>query len=147
MSRFVVQRSGPLDGDVVVHGAKNSVLKLMAATILAEGRHVLTNVPKIRDVAIMAEMLEALGIQVTTSGPHELTIDTPATSSLSVVAPYELVEKMRASIVVLGPLLARCGRATVSMPGGDDFGSRPIDYHLHGLEEMGATFSLSLIHI
>ena len=136
-----MQRSGPLDGDVVVHGAKNSVLKLMAATILAEGRHVLTNVPKIRDVAIMAEMLEALGIQVTTSGPHELTIDTPATSSLSVVAPYELVEKMRASIVVLGPLLARCGRATVSMPGGDDFGSRPIDYHLHGVEEMGAAFT------
>ena len=126
---------------MIVHGAKNSVLKLMAATILAEGRHVLTNVPQIRDVEIMAEMLEALGIRVTTSGPHELTIETPATAEVAVVAPYELVEKMRASIVVLGPLLARCGRATVSMPGGDDFGSRPIDYHLHGLEEMGATFT------
>jgi UDP-N-acetylglucosamine 1-carboxyvinyltransferase len=112
----------------------------MAGCLLAEGRHVLSNVPDIVDVAIMTEMLSALGVSVDRRG-EDLVVDVPAADELSPVAPYELVEKMRASVVVLGPLLARCGTARLSsMPGGDDFGSRPIDFHLNGLSAMGTTF-------
>ncbi len=125
-------------------GAKNSALKLMAACLLCEGRHVLSNVPRIVDVDIMADLLGAIGASVQRMAPEnddqpgDLVIDTP--SRLVPEAPYELVEKMRASVVVLGPLLGRTGRARVSMPGGDDFGNRPIDIHLSALEAMGATF-------
>ncbi|MGH9064056.1 MAG: UDP-N-acetylglucosamine 1-carboxyvinyltransferase [Acidimicrobiales bacterium] len=141
MDRFRVRPGPPLSGTVRVAGAKNSVLKLMAACLLAEGRHRLTNVPRIVDVDIMAELLGALGAVVTPTGDHELVVDTPA--DLAPEAPYELVERIRASVVVLGPLLARLGRARVSMPGGDDFGARPIDFHLRGLEAMGTTFETS----
>ncbi|HTX62897.1 MAG TPA: UDP-N-acetylglucosamine 1-carboxyvinyltransferase [Acidimicrobiales bacterium] len=137
---FVVRASGPLHGTVRAGGAKNSVLKLMAATLLAEGRHVLTNVPEILDVEIMADMLRALGASVTRDPGGRLLVDSPAASELVPEAPYELVDRMRASIVVLGPLLTRCGRAKVAMPGGDDFGGRPIDFHLGGLGNMGARF-------
>jgi UDP-N-acetylglucosamine 1-carboxyvinyltransferase len=138
MDRIVVRRSGPLEGTVEVPGAKNSVLKLMAATILAEGRHRISNAPEIIDVGIMCELLEALGVHTEQAGGGELffTHEGP----LIPHAPYELVERIRASIVVLGPLLARFGEARISLPGGDDFGSRPIDMHLRGLEAMGATF-------
>ena len=112
----------------------------MAACLLAEGTHTLENVPRISDVDTMADVLRALGCGVERSENRRLTIEVPAAADLIPEAPYELVEKMRASIVVLGPLLARCGRARVSMPGGDDFGSRPIDIHLKGLEAMGARF-------
>jgi UDP-N-acetylglucosamine 1-carboxyvinyltransferase len=142
MDRFVVTPNGPLAGTVRAGGAKNSVLKLMAACLLAEGRHVLTNVPRITDVDIMGEVLGAMGVDVARgSTPDELVVTTP--SELLPEAPYELVEKMRASVVVLGPLLTRMGRATVSMPGGDDFGPRPIDMHLHALESLGASFASS----
>jgi UDP-N-acetylglucosamine 1-carboxyvinyltransferase len=137
---FVVRTSGPLQGTVRAGGAKNSVLKLMAATLLAEGTHVLTNVPDILDVEIMADMLRALGASVTKEPGGRLVVDTPAAAELVPEAPYELVDRMRASIVVLGPLLTRCGHAKVSMPGGDDFGGRPIDFHLGGLGNMGARF-------
>ncbi len=143
--RFVVRPRGPLSGAVRAGGAKNSALKLMAACLLAEGRHVLAGVPRIADVEIMADVLRATGAAVSrldpapgAGEPGDLVVDVPAT--LHPEAPYELVEKMRASIVVLGPLLARCGRARVSMPGGDDFGHRPIDMHLSGLGAMGVTF-------
>jgi UDP-N-acetylglucosamine 1-carboxyvinyltransferase len=141
--RFVVRPNGPLRGAVRAGGAKNSALKLMAACLLAEGRHVLSGVPRIVDVDIMAEVLCAIGVGVerepdVAGEPGDLVIDTPAT--LAPRAPYELVEKMRASIVVLGPLLARTQRASVSLPGGDDFGNRPIDIHLHGLSCLGAVF-------
>ena len=138
MERFLVQGSGPLNGVVPIGGAKNSALKLMAASLLAEGSTSLLNVPDIADVAIMGELLEAMGVQIERVG-NRIDIDVPA--ELDPVAPYSLVERMRASIVVLGPLLARLGRARVAMPGGDDFGSRPIDMHLQGLEQLGATFS------
>jgi UDP-N-acetylglucosamine 1-carboxyvinyltransferase len=142
VDRIVVNPSGPLSGTVRAGGAKNSVLKLMAACLLAEGRHVLTNVPRISDVDIMAEVLEAMGATVTRGGrPDELVVTTPA--DITPEAPYELVEQMRASVVVLGPLLARCGWARVSMPGGDDFGPRPIDMHLRALESLGADFTSS----
>jgi UDP-N-acetylglucosamine 1-carboxyvinyltransferase len=141
MEPIVVRRSGPLAGTVTVGGAKNSVLKLMAASTLAEGRYVLRNVPAIADVEWMSDLLRSMGMTVSRSGPHELSIDRPA--EIVPEAPYELVERMRASIVVLGPLLARVGRARVAMPGGDDFGPRPIDMHLKGLEQLGATFEFS----
>jgi UDP-N-acetylglucosamine 1-carboxyvinyltransferase len=141
VDRFVVNSNGPLSGTVRAGGAKNSVLKLMAACLLAEGRHVLVNVPRITDVEIMAEVLAAMGVTVTWEGPDELAIEVPA--DVVPEAPYDLVEKMRASVVVLGPLLARHGRAKVSMPGGDDFGHRPINMHLNALEALGATFETS----
>ena len=134
--------AGPLSGTVRAGGAKNSVLKLMAACLLAEGRHVLTDVPRIADVDIMGEVLGAMGVDVRRGRtPDELVVTTPA--DVVPEAPYELVEQMRASVVVLGPLLARHGWATVPMPGGDDFGPRPIDMHVHALETMGAVFESS----
>ena len=132
-----VRPAGPLAGTVDIAGAKNSVLKLMAAAVLAPGRYVIHNVPDIDDVAWMGELLSSMGAAVRRTGPT-VTIDIPA--DLVPEAPYELVEKMRASIVVLGPLLARFGQARVALPGGDDFGPRPIDMHLRGLEELGASF-------
>jgi UDP-N-acetylglucosamine 1-carboxyvinyltransferase len=139
VDRFVVRPGGPLSGSVRVSGAKNSVLKLMAATLLAEGDFVLHNVPHIADVEIMCDLLVSMGVDTKRDGT-DLTIHR--SSDLVPEAPYELVERMRASIGVLGPLLARFGRARVSMPGGDNFGTRPIDMHLKGLELMGAKFDV-----
>ncbi len=142
VDRFVVTPNGPLSGTVRAGGAKNSVLKLMAACLLAEGRHVLTNVPRITDVDIMGEVLGAMGVDVHRGRtPDELVVVTPA--DVTPEAPHELVAKMRASVVVLGPLLGRYGQARVSMPGGDDFGPRPIDMHLRALESLGAQFESS----
>ena len=138
--RILVRPSGPLQGEVVIPGAKNSVLKLMAATLLADGEFTLTNVPDIIDVGIMAELLAAIGVQSTPVAPGEWRLTNHG--DITPVAPYELVERIRASINVLGPLLGRFGRVSLSLPGGDDFGSRPIDMHLKGLEAMGATFEL-----
>ena len=139
--RIVIRRAGPLVGEVVVPGAKNSVLKLMEATLLAEGTYVLDNVPDIVDVRIMSELLAAIGVRSEPLGEGLLRLVN--TGAITPVAPYELVERIRASINVLGPLLGRHGRVSLSLPGGDDFGSRPIDMHLNGLEAMGATFELS----
>ncbi|NNE74675.1 MAG: UDP-N-acetylglucosamine 1-carboxyvinyltransferase, partial [Acidimicrobiales bacterium] len=134
---IVVRSSGPLDGTIAINGAKNSVLKLMAACLLGEGTFTIRNVPNITDVALMADLLTSIGCTV---AYHDsvLTIDVPA--EITPVAPYELVEQFRASIVVLGPLLGRCREAQVAMPGGDDFGPRPIDMHVRGLETLGVTF-------
>jgi UDP-N-acetylglucosamine 1-carboxyvinyltransferase len=141
VDRIAVRQSGPLEGTVTISGAKNSVLKLMAATTLAPGEYVLHNVPEILDVTWMAELLETMGMTVERPAPGDLRIVHDG--ELTPEAPYELVERMRASIVVLGPLLARYGRAKVALPGGDDFGPRPIDMHLRGLEELGATFEFA----
>lgn len=132
---ILVRPSGPLTGTVPISGAKNSVLKVMAATLLAPGTYTIRNVPQIEDVAIMAELLEAMGVTVAHVG-DVLTVDVG--EDVIPEAPYELVEKMRASVVVLGPLLARFGEARVALPGGDDFGSRPIDIHLRALADLGA---------
>jgi UDP-N-acetylglucosamine 1-carboxyvinyltransferase len=141
MQRIRVRPSGPLEGEVRVGGAKNSVLKLMAATLLAEGTYRIRNVPAIADVATMSELLRSMGVTVDRAAPHELEITVPAEPVPE--APYELVERMRASINVLGPLVARFGRARVALPGGDDFGSRPIDMHVRALADLGATFETS----
>jgi UDP-N-acetylglucosamine 1-carboxyvinyltransferase len=138
--RIVVERSGPLAGTVDVPGAKNSVLKLMAATLLAEGEYRLTNVPDITDVPVMCELLGAMGLRCERPSPHEIAIVN--SGDVSPVAPFHLVDRIRASVNVLGPLLARHGRAQIGMPGGDDFGSRPIDLHVAGLSAMGAQFAL-----
>ena len=134
----MVRPSGPLSGTVPVSGAKNSVLKVMAATTLARGTFTLRNVPAIADVTWMGDLLAEMGMVVTHDG-DTVTIDSP--DDLRPEAPYELVERMRASIVVLGPLLARFGRARVALPGGDDFGPRPIDMHVRALEALGAEFT------
>jgi UDP-N-acetylglucosamine 1-carboxyvinyltransferase len=135
MDRLFVTGGARLAGSVRVSGAKNSALKLMAASLLAPGRSVVRNVPRIRDCHVMAEMLEHFGVQVTL---RDGVAEMDATNVDAVEAPDELVRQMRASIVVLGPLLARCGRAQVSMPGGDEIGARPVDLHVRGLERMGA---------
>ncbi len=130
---------GPrLAGSVRIGGAKNATLKVMAAALLAEGRTVLRNVPDISDCGTMVDVLERLGAGVERQD-HAVVID--ATGTLGIETPYELVRRMRASILVLGPLLARTGRARVAMPGGCNIGRRRIDLHIRGLERMGATFS------
>lgn len=142
MDRLLVRPNGLLSGSVAIHGAKNSVLKCMAGCLLASGRHRIANVPDITDVSIMADVLAAMGATTRHTGSGVggvLEIDVPP--GITPVAPYELVERIRASIVVLGPLLARYGSAKVSLPGGDDFGARPIDLHLRAMEDLGAEFT------
>jgi UDP-N-acetylglucosamine 1-carboxyvinyltransferase len=136
MERFLVAGGARLAGEVSISGAKNSVLKLMAAALLAEGRTTLTSVPDILDVTIMAEVLRRLGCTVDrTDGT--VTIDVPAQPGHE--ADYDLVRRIRASIAVLGPLVARCGQAKVALPGGDAIGSRGLDMHVSGLVRLGAT--------
>jgi UDP-N-acetylglucosamine 1-carboxyvinyltransferase len=147
MPSITVRPGPPLTGTVTVGGAKNSVLKLMAATILAEGRYQLTNVPGIVDVGIMRDLLGGIGLRVRSDPDdrRQLLLESPA--DIEPVAPSELVQRMRASTAVLGPLLARCGRAYLALPGGDDFGSRPIDLHLKGLEALGARITVHDDHL
>ena len=135
MRSYVITGPGRLEGSVRVEGAKNSALKLMAASLGIPGEVVLNNVPRITDVFLMEQVLARLGAKVTFDSDR-MTIDS--SGELAQETPYELVTKMRASIEVLGPLLARLGRARVALPGGDAIGSRPIDLHLRGLELMGA---------
>jgi UDP-N-acetylglucosamine 1-carboxyvinyltransferase len=139
--QIVVRRSSLLSGEVLVPGAKNSVLKLMAATLLAEGEYRLTNVPDIADVATMCELLTALGMSTQRVSAHELVLVN--SGGITPIAPFELVDRIRASINLLGPLLGKYGHVDIAMPGGDDFGSRPIDLHVAGLEAMGAVFDLN----
>jgi UDP-N-acetylglucosamine 1-carboxyvinyltransferase len=134
---LIVRGGSSLEGTIRIGGAKNSVLKLMAATLLAAGEYHLHNVPRITDVELMSDLLRATGCSVSRS-EGSLTIRVPA--EIEPVAPYEIVEQFRASIVVMGPMLARCGEARVALPGGDDFGPRPIDMHVRGLTELGAEF-------
>lgn len=146
MEGFRVRSEGPLShplqGTATVGGAKNSALKLMAAALLAPGMTVLTNVPDILDVAVMARLLERLGCTVVVEHDEQgrVTIDVP--EELDHEAPYDLVRRLRASISVLGPLVARCARAKVALPGGDNIGSRGLDMHIRGLQELGATVEI-----
>lgn len=138
MPSIIVTGGRPLSGSVRAGGAKNSALKLMAAALLAPGESVIHNVPAISDVDVMARVLEGLGARVTRED-HTVRVD--ASDVTSVETPYELVAQMRASIVVLGPLVARFGHARVAMPGGCNIGSRKIDMHVHGLEHLGVDVS------
>lgn len=143
--RFLVSGGNRLVGEVAVGGAKNSVLKLMAASLLAEGTTTITNCPDILDVPLMAEVLRGLGCDVTISddvgGDNSVvTIDTPAEPKYH--ADFPAVTQFRASVCVLGPLMARCKRAVVALPGGDAIGSRPLDMHQAGLRLLGATSAI-----
>ena len=133
-----VEGGHALSGRVHVSGAKNSALKLMAATLLAPGRTTLENVPNISDVHVMGKVLKRLGATIDVVDEHSLVIDTSAVDSWE--ASYELVAKMRASTAVMGPLLGRCGRAKIAMPGGCNLGARKIDMHILGLEALGVKF-------
>jgi UDP-N-acetylglucosamine 1-carboxyvinyltransferase len=138
MDRLLVTGGRRLAGEVPISGAKNSALKLMAAALLAEGLTVLNNVPDIADCRTMMEVLERLGVGVERLDD---SVSVDATSLIGMETPYDLVRRMRAAILVLGPILARTGRARVALPGGCNIGRRRIDLHIRGLERMGATFS------
>ncbi len=139
MESFLVTGGARLSGQVSVTGAKNSVLKLMAAALLAEGTTVISNCPSILDVPLMADVLRGLGCEVSWDG-DQVTITTPA--ELSYAADFPAVSRLRASVCVLGPLMGRCHRAIVALPGGDAIGSRPLDMHQAGLRALGARMDI-----
>ena len=139
MDKLRITGGRPLEGDVTISGAKNAALPIMAATLLVPGVHRLRNVPRLRDTQTFARVLELLGAKVSFDD-NLFTIDTHDVKSVE--APYELVKTMRASIYVLGPLLARFGQARVSLPGGCAWGPRPVNLHLAGLQAMGAKLDI-----
>ena len=136
MDKLTIQASPPLAGDVIISGAKNAALPILMAGVLAETDFVVSNVPNLRDVSTSCKLLRCLGAEVTELGDGQIRIST--TNLNEFCAPYDLVKTMRASILILGPLLARYGTADVSLPGGCAIGARPVNLHLHGLEMMGA---------
>ena len=135
MAKIIVRKSNPLNGSVRIDGAKNAVLPIIAATLLAKGKSVLREVPNLKDVHVISDLLRHLGAEVEYEGTT-LTVD--ATNLTTYDAPYELVRKMRASFLVMGPLLARFNQTKISMPGGCAIGTRPIDLHLKGFKALGA---------
>ncbi|MFO7776416.1 MAG: UDP-N-acetylglucosamine 1-carboxyvinyltransferase [Candidatus Hydrogenedentota bacterium] len=139
MDRILIRGGKPLQGTIHIRGAKNSALPLMAACLLAEEPCTLHNIPCLHDVFTMDKLLSAMGMNIEFTGRY-LTLDSSNVGEP--VAPYDLVRKMRASFFVLGPLLARYGKAKVSLPGGCAIGTRPVDIHLKGLEAMGATITI-----
>lgn len=139
MDNIRIEGGVRLEGKVPISGAKNAALPILTAALLADGEHVFRNVPDLRDVHTMTKLLERLGAEAAyRDGKVEVNLAGP----LDPTAPYDLVKQMRASVLVLGPLVARCGRAIVSLPGGCAIGARPIDQHLKGLEAMGASVAL-----
>lgn len=139
MEKLIIEGGRPLYGEVRISGAKNAALPLMAATLIAPGKHILRNMPDLRDTRTFVRLMENLGVKSERTG-DVLFLDT--TNLLHTEAPYELVKTMRASVLVLGPLLARFGKAKVSLPGGCAIGARPIDFHIMGLERLGVTCKL-----
>ncbi|MCC1495018.1 UDP-N-acetylglucosamine 1-carboxyvinyltransferase [Cognatishimia sp. F0-27] len=141
MDQIIVTGNGPLSGDIPIAGAKNACLTLMPATLLTDQPLTLTNAPRLSDIATMTELLRSLGSEV--SALHDGQVLALSSHDLTTVrADYDIVRKMRASILVLGPLLARAGEAVVSLPGGCAIGARPVDLHLSALEAMGAELDL-----
>ncbi len=136
MAKYIVHQSGPLKGNVVISGAKNAVLPLMAAALLSEDTCIIRDVPQLRDVIFMKEILSSLGSKIEDIDDNTVSILTR--DIISTEARFDLVNKMRASILVMGPLLARKGRARMPLPGGCAIGARPIDLHLKGFEALGA---------
>ena len=140
MDKLIIQGGVVLRGEVWISGSKNAALPILSATLLSEGIVTIANLPHLQDVTTTIELLGALGVTVSIDEKMRLEVDTSTLNSLT--APYELVKTMRASILVLGPMLARYGEANVSFPGGCAIGSRPVDLHLRGLEAMGATIQV-----
>ncbi|MBV8577687.1 MAG: UDP-N-acetylglucosamine 1-carboxyvinyltransferase, partial [Acetobacteraceae bacterium] len=141
MDRIRIRGGRPLAGEITIGGAKNAALPLMAAALLTSDRLVLSNVPHLDDIRTMGSLLAQHGIAVAraTYDGRSLSLGGAIANT---EAPYDIVRKMRASVLVLGPLLARCGEARVSLPGGCAIGTRPVDLHLKGLEQMGADIRL-----
>lgn len=139
MDKFLIAGSGPLSGEISISGSKNAALPILAATLLATEEVTFTNVPRLNDIKTLIDLLKTLGATIDAEANR---VVVNANSVQSVTAPYELVKTMRASILVLGPLLARYGEANVSFPGGCAIGSRPVDIHLRGLEAMGAVIEI-----
>ncbi|HVB83696.1 MAG TPA: UDP-N-acetylglucosamine 1-carboxyvinyltransferase, partial [Rhodanobacteraceae bacterium] len=136
MAKIVISGGQPLHGDVWISGAKNAVLPILAATLLADGPVTIGNVPHLHDVTTTMELLGQMGVQLVVDERMHIHVDPRAADNF--FAPYDLVKTMRASILVLGPLVARFGQADVSLPGGCAIGSRPVDQHIRGLEALGA---------
>ncbi len=143
MDKFLIKGGKPLHGTVSISGAKNSALPLMAAALLTSDQVSVHNIPKVRDLITMSKLLAFMGasVSVTEIPASDYTISAPTLNHAE--APYELVKTMRASILTLGPLMARLGVARVSLPGGCAIGARPIDLHLAALEKMGAEITMS----
>jgi len=139
MYKFVINGSRTLHGSVKISGSKNATLPLMAASLLARGKYVITNIPLLRDVITMKQLLESIGVSVEFEN-HRMVLDSSDYNTLE--APYKLVKKMRASIYVLGPLLAKNGYAKVSLPGGCAWGPRPVNFHIDSMKKMGAKIEL-----
>ena len=140
MDKIVIEGGRRLEGTVKMSGAKNAVLPVLAATLLTQGRNIIDGVPKVRDVTTMIKLLEGLGAKLESYHNEKIILDTCNANNPK--APYDLVSTMRASCLVLGPLLSRLGKAKVSLPGGCAIGARPIDLHIKGLQEMGAEIRL-----
>ncbi len=140
MAKFLVQKSGPLHGEVTISGSKNAVLPILAATLLTREECKIMDVPALRDVDVMCQLLESLGAEVETD-LEDHTVNVKASGELHWEAPYELVKMMRASILVIGAILLREGRAVIHLPGGCAIGERPIELHLKGLKALGATIN------
>lgn len=136
MEKLLITGGARLDGEIRISGAKNAALPILAATLLSDEPVVVHNLPHLHDITTMNELLRCLGVQLVIT--EKLSVEVHAQTIASFTAPYELVKTMRASILVLGPLLAKCGQARVSFPGGCAIGSRPVDLHLRGLEALGA---------
>jgi len=141
MDKLLISGGGPLSGEIRISGAKNSALPILAATLLADGPVMVSNVPHLHDITTMFELLGCLGVTVTMNERMQVEVD--ATTLNNHIAPYDLVKTMRASILVLGPMLAKYGTAKVSFPGGCAIGSRPVDLHLFGLKLMGASIEIN----
>ena len=139
MQKILIEGGVPLSGEVRISGAKNAVLPILCATLLADGPVVVRNVPRLHDVATTARLLQQLGAAIERDG-EVMRVDARGVDSH--VAPYELVKTMRASVLVLGPLLARFGEAEVSLPGGCAIGSRPVDLHIKALQALGADITV-----
>lgn len=142
MAKYIVQKSGPLRGEVSISGAKNAVLPIMASTLLAEENCTIDNAPALKDVEIMCKLAQSLGAEVKTDLENNI-VEINANKIVSTKAPEELVTKMRASILVMGPLLARMGEAIIPLPGGCAIGDRPVELHFKGLRALGAEISVS----
>jgi len=140
MDKLMIKGGGPLNGEIRISGSKNAALPILAATLLADGPVMLRNMPHLNDITTMLALLRCMGVGVTVDERMGVEIDSTMINDFT--APYELVKTMRASILVLGPMLARHGVANVSFPGGCAIGSRPVDIHLRGLEAMGAVIEI-----
>jgi UDP-N-acetylglucosamine 1-carboxyvinyltransferase len=140
MERLIIKGGGPLDGEIRISGAKNAALPIISATLLADTPMTVGNIPHLHDVTTTMELLGRMGVSLTVDERMNVEVDTSTLTDC--FAPYELVKTMRASILVLGPLLARFGEANVSLPGGCAIGTRPVNLHVDGLRQLGAELAI-----